>query len=126
MFTTEHEDDDISVEHTWLRCNWVVDVDAIRELLVDDVEETAGTVLMNVSCVDILDESVCVVSMLFCCIDDCKPVSLSDNVVAKFESSSLSWLVCFCISQLHRVHKGGGSEITVVGVGGMISIVAGG
>ena len=63
--------------------------------------------------------------LIFGWVDVCKLVSLLVNVVPKeLDLSSICWFPCFCISQLHRVQKDGGSETTVVGVGGIMSIVA--
>ena len=124
MFIPEQEDEVISVEQTWIRWSWVVDVEATTELLTDDAEETTGAVPVIELPDNIIDE-VFSVKLAFCLDWDCKSVNLLANFVSKeSDSSSFCWFASFCKSQLHRVQKEGGSETAVVGVGGIMSIVA--
>ena len=158
MFITEQEDNVTSVEQSWLRCSWVVDVDAITEAFTGITDEAGGVFFAKEYLVNVSGKFFSDASTLpfIDAVGDRKAFNLSDNVVVitllpndsdtGFVTISGSALVdvdvvsakgfefcsfccclsCFCMSQLHRTHKGGGSEISVVGVGGITSIIAGG
>ena len=83
MFITEQEDNVTSVEQSWLRCSWVVDVDAITEVFTGITDEAGGVLFAKEYFVNVSGKFLSDASTLpfIDAVGDRKPFNLSDNVV---------------------------------------------
>ena len=162
------KDVNATVEQSWLRWSWVVEVAAppmgcdggLIGRFVDSTVDGTKTIVfsskllfLSIVCsvifwtvsttasVDLVheDKGTCGVdnileSDVLSVFSDIVSTLTTDMVSIETKEDPVPWYVvgteelasCFCISQLHRVHNGGGSSGAVVGVGGITSITAGG